>query len=154
MPGRSVRADFRTQIKPGSVVSKLAALRPTNAFRYSLRFLTLFPEWTAGDSCFGNRIGISFGDLFLYYNDQLLKFLDGKAEYEILLFGFNTRDHVTDELAGFADDNRHTRPDTIQGWGILTTVTTMSLYRLRSNRCYLLRLGRRRARYADVVHGQ
>lgn len=110
--------DATTQIKPSLVASKLAALRPGNSFSYSLRelqqssrdvqitdcfstSLVSFP----GSSCFGNRLWTSFGDLYLYYNDQINQFLTGGADYEIPVFLWNFLNDPPQGVMAFADDN-------------------------------------------------
>jgi hypothetical protein len=106
--------DIRTQVKPDTVISKLAALRSSNTFTASLRDLSLVARaseifncfvgtFTGGASCFGNRLGTPFADLFLYYQDHLTQFLTGGADYEIPIFGWNRENPST--TLGFADDN-------------------------------------------------
>jgi hypothetical protein len=57
-------------------------------------------------SCYGQRLfGIAFGDLFLFYNDKLMQYLEGDADYEIPIFAFNTTDELFTCCLGFADDN-------------------------------------------------
>ncbi|HEX6130077.1 MAG TPA: hypothetical protein VF071_13740 [Candidatus Limnocylindria bacterium] len=59
------------------------------------------------DSCFGFRLfNIAFGDLFLYFSDHLLKFLEGDSDYELPLFAFyGAEDLEAGGLLGFADDD-------------------------------------------------
>lgn len=57
-------------------------------------------------SCYGQRLfGIAFGDLFLFYNDQLNQYLEGDADYEIPIFAFNATDELFTCCLGYADDN-------------------------------------------------
>lgn len=59
------------------------------------------------NSCFGNRLfNIAFGDLFLYFTDHLLRFLEGDSDYELPIFAFyGAEDLEAGGLLGFADDN-------------------------------------------------
>ncbi len=59
------------------------------------------------NSCFGSRLfNIAFGDLFLYFTDHLLRFLDGDSDYELPLFAFyGAEDLEAGGLLGFADDD-------------------------------------------------
>jgi hypothetical protein len=59
------------------------------------------------DSCYGFRLfNIAFGDLFLYFTDHLLAFLEGDSDYELPLFAFyGAEDLEAGGLLGFADDN-------------------------------------------------
>jgi hypothetical protein len=73
---------------------------------FSGRAREIYECFLYGPSCYGYRLwGISFGDLFLYHQDQLLRFLEGDAAYEIPVFAYNTPDELTGGLLGFADDN-------------------------------------------------
>jgi hypothetical protein len=58
-------------------------------------------------SCFGSRLfGIAFGDLFLYHDDSLIKYLDGDADYEVPVFAYNDSEFLAaGGLLGFADDD-------------------------------------------------
>lgn len=93
--------------------SNLARLQPLNAFaaqvnRYASdnRTASVFHCFaTDQESCYGNRLfNIAFGDLFLYFNDHLLQYIDNTADYEIPIFTFNTGTSLGG-LLGFADDN-------------------------------------------------
>jgi len=59
------------------------------------------------NSCYGFRLfNIAFGDLFLYFTDHLLKYLEGDSDYELPLFAFyGAEDLEAGGLLGFADDN-------------------------------------------------
>jgi hypothetical protein len=100
-------------IKPAAVIEALGKLQrhveftADNAeFRFDARIRQVIYCFTFGPSCYGNKLdGISFGDLFLYVDSHLLQYLDGEANYEVPVFGFNLPSELTTNLLGFADDN-------------------------------------------------
>jgi hypothetical protein len=100
------------------------------------RALAAYTCFVVDVSCYGNRLfGIAFGDLFLYHDDHLLQYLDGKADYEVPVFAYNTTDALSaGGLLGFADDNwadgtqsyvfGFLSPSTRSaGYGLTTTIT-------------------------------
>ena len=107
-------ADGKAYVDQTLVADELGELQPDNAFSVELddaafttRVAQVYNGFLTGDSAFGNRLfGIGFGDLFLYHQDQLMRFLDGDADYEVPLFAFNLTDELDQSgLLGFADDN-------------------------------------------------
>jgi len=111
------------QMDPGSdgrdyfdlplITGELNELQPLNTFsheitsqRFDARFAKVYGCFYYDVSCFGSRLfGIAFGDLFLYFNDQLTRFLEGDGDYEIPVFAFNATDALFTCCLGFADDN-------------------------------------------------
>lgn len=107
-------SNARLWFKPQFVTGALGGLQRHNTFTadvsdqafdgrpYQTYLCFLFDQ-----SCYGNRLfGIAFGDLFLYHDDHLLKFLEGNGQYEVPVFNYNTPDAIsTGGLLGFADDN-------------------------------------------------
>lgn len=62
--------------------------------------------FAGGDSCYGQRLfNIAFGDLFLYFDDHLLQYIQGDGEYEVPVFAFYSSSDLNPGLLGFADDN-------------------------------------------------
>jgi hypothetical protein len=136
-------------LKPQLVAQKLGQLQPMNTFSADTQpaefksraadvygcFLTSLMG-TLGNSCFGNRLfGIAFGDLFLFHEDQLIRYLNGGADYQVPVFLYNsTSAGSAGGLLGFADDNWSNgtqsfifgflNPDTRSlGYGLTTTAT-------------------------------
>ena len=107
-------ADGQQWVTPDLITQELGELQPLNnlslemnSIAYGARLAQVFGCFTADRSCFGNRLwGIAFGDLFLYFQDHLIQFLEGDGDYEIPIFAFNHTDEVdTGGLLGFSDDN-------------------------------------------------
>ncbi|MCK4899135.1 MAG: hypothetical protein KAS38_10175, partial [Anaerolineales bacterium] len=92
---------------------ELGELQPLNNFsselnsvKFKSRFEKVYGCFYWDISCFGNRLfGIAFGDLFLYFQDQLVRFLEGDGDYEVPIFAFNATDELFTCCLGFADDN-------------------------------------------------
>lgn len=67
------------------------------------------PVWGGfplGHSCFGNRLGgYAGGDLYLYFKNQLRRYVEGDADYEVPVFQFMSTPDDLPDLAGLADDN-------------------------------------------------
>jgi len=77
-----------------------------NSQAFDARFAKVYGCFYHDVSCFGNRLwGIAFGDLFLYFQDTLLQYLEGDADYEVPVFAFNATDELFTCCLGFADDN-------------------------------------------------
>jgi hypothetical protein len=77
-----------------------------NSQPFDARFQQVYECFYFNESCFGNRLfGIAFGDLFLYFQDTLLQYLEGDADYEVPVFAFNATDELFTCCLGFADDN-------------------------------------------------
>jgi hypothetical protein len=99
------------RLQKAMLASNLGRLQPLKSFstevtRYPLtgRIAQVFSCFLYGPSCYGNRLfNISFGDLFLYASDQLMRHLEGDGDYELPIFTFNTT--PGSGLLGFADDN-------------------------------------------------
>lgn len=95
------------------MVEEWEDLKPLNEWSFevdtapfSARFEKVYRCFYIDDSCFGNRLfGIAFADLFLYFNDHIIQFLEGDADYEIPTFAFNASDELFTCCLGFADDN-------------------------------------------------
>ena len=95
------------------LTEEVGELQPLNSFTaqldeasFAARAAGVYVGWLTGVSSFGNRLGgIAFGDLFLYHNDQLPRFLEGDGDYEVPVFAYNLTDQLTPPLFGFADDN-------------------------------------------------
>jgi hypothetical protein len=111
------------QIDPGSdgtdyfdeplIAEELNDLQPLNNYTVEMnsqsfgsRFAKVYNCFYNDVSCFGQRLfGIAFGDLFLYFNDHIINFLEGDADYEIPVFAFNATDELFTCCLGFADDD-------------------------------------------------
>jgi hypothetical protein len=95
------------------LTEELGELQPLNDFGAELnsqpfgsRFAKVYQCFYDDVSCFGNRLfGIAFADLFLYFNDQLMQYLEGDGDYEVPIFAFNATDDLFTCCLGFADDN-------------------------------------------------
>ena len=92
---------------------ELNELQPLNTYSSELnsqefesRFEQVYQCFYDDVSCFGQRLfGIAFGDLFLYFNDHLMNYLEGDGDYEVPVFAFNATDELFTCCLGFADDN-------------------------------------------------
>jgi hypothetical protein len=97
----------------GLLASELNELQPLNTFdvelnsqEFDARFEKVYNCFYDGISCFGNRLfGDAFADLFLYFNDHLVNFLEGDADYEVPIFAFNATDDLFTCCLGYADDD-------------------------------------------------
>lgn len=97
----------------GLIESELNELQPLNSFdveinsqRFDSRFAKVYQCFYDDVSCFGSRLfGIAFGDLFLYFNDHIINFLEGDGDYEVPVFAFNATDDLFTCCLGFADDD-------------------------------------------------
>ena len=95
------------------LAGELNELQPLNTFGVELnsqefdsRFEKVYNCFYDGVSCFGNRLfGDAFADLFLYFNDHLINFLEGDAAYEVPIFAFNATDDLFTCCLGYADDD-------------------------------------------------
>jgi len=95
------------------ITAELGELQPLNSFSAELngvdfdaRFEQVYNCFYDDVSCFGQRLfGIAFGDLYLYFDDHLIQFLEGDADYEVPVFAFNATDELFTCCLGFADDN-------------------------------------------------
>ena len=120
----SIQLDINVyQMDPGSdgtdyfvpelIESELSDLQPLNTFEVELnsqdfdtRFAKVYNCFYFDVSCFGQRLfGIAFADLFLYFSDHLLRFLEGDGDYEVPIFAFNATDELFTCCLGFADDD-------------------------------------------------
>jgi len=92
---------------------ELTDLQPLNTFssemnsqEFGSRFEKVYLCFYNGVSCFGQRLfGDAFADLFLYFNDHLINFLEGDAGYEVPIFAFNATDELFTCCLGYADDD-------------------------------------------------
>jgi hypothetical protein len=127
---------------PSLIASELNDLQPLNTFGVELnsqifnsRFAKVYDCFYLDVSCFGQRLfGIAFGDLFLYFNDHVIQFLEGDADYEVPVFAFNATDDLFTCCLGFADDDWATGTQSfvfafdspsvrdVSGYGFTTTV--------------------------------
>jgi len=127
---------------PGLIENELGELQPLNNFEVELtsqdfdsRFAKVYNCFYFDVSCFGNRLfGIAFADLFLYFNDHLIQFLEGDGDYEVPVFAFNATDDLFTCCLGFADDDWATGTQSfvfafdspsvrdVSGYGFTTTV--------------------------------
>jgi len=97
----------------GLLASELNELQPLNTFDVELnsqefdsRFEKVYNCFYNNISCFGYRLfGDAFADLFLYFNDHLINFLEGDADYEVPIFAFNATDELFTCCLGYADDD-------------------------------------------------
>ncbi|HSM71968.1 MAG TPA: hypothetical protein VK851_10535, partial [Anaerolineales bacterium] len=95
------------------IVAELNDLQPLNNYSaemnsqdFDSRFAKVYECFYWDISCFGQRLfGIAFGDLFLYFNDHIINFLEGDADYEVPVFAFNATDELFTCCLGFADDD-------------------------------------------------
>jgi len=93
--------------------SELNELQPLNTItselnsqQFDSRFEKVYQCFYNDISCFGSRLfGIAFRDLFLYFQDQIIRFLEGDGDYEVPVFAFNATDDLFTCCLGFADDN-------------------------------------------------
>ncbi len=111
--------NVRDYFNPTVLRQEVSELQPLNNFTIEVNdqnfsgrssavfdcFLTSTLPPYADNSCYGNRLGTAFGDLFLYNNDHLLSFLEGDGDYEIPLFIYNTTNERATDFGGYADDN-------------------------------------------------
>ncbi len=106
--------DVAALFDQGLIVDELGELKPDTEFSVELternlagRVEQIYNCFIVDVSCFGFRLfGIAFGDLFLYFNDHILQYLEGDADYELGLFAFyGAEDLEAGGLLGFADDN-------------------------------------------------
>ena len=106
--------DVSALFDQGLIVDELGELKPDTDFSVELternlagKVEQIYNCFIVDVSCFGSRLfGIAFGDLFLYFNDHILQYLDGDADYELGLFAFyGAQDFEAGGLLGFADDN-------------------------------------------------
>jgi hypothetical protein len=106
-----------------------------NSQEFDSRFEKVYLCFYFDVSCFGQRLfGIAFADLFLYFNDHLIQFLEGDADYEIPVFAFNATDELFTCCLGFADDDWATGTQSfvfafdspsvrsVSGYGFTTTI--------------------------------
>lgn len=106
-------ADGTQYFDLGLLTGELNELQPgktytaeLNSQDFDARFAKVYQCFFDDISCFGNRLsGIAFADLFLYFNDHLMQFLEGDADYEVPIFAFNATDELFTCCLGFADDN-------------------------------------------------
>ncbi len=92
---------------------ELYELQPLNSFSSELnsqefksRFEQVYLCFYNDISCFGQKLfGIAFADLYLYFNDHIVQFLEGDADYEVPVFAFNATDDLFTCCLGFADDD-------------------------------------------------
>jgi len=110
-PARSASAAF----SPAAAASIFSALQPFNHFTVRAKDLPFdggaqraYDCHYFDTNCYGNRVpGDEFlGDIYLYFKDHLLQFLNGDADYEIPLFAYSTTDaYANGFLGGSAMDN-------------------------------------------------
>jgi hypothetical protein len=95
------------------ITSELNEVQPLNNYSAELnsqdfrsRFEQVYLCFFNDISCFGDRLfGIAFADLFLYFNDHIVQYLEGDGDYEVPVFAFNATDELFTCCLGFADDN-------------------------------------------------
>lgn len=96
------------------IATELGELKPDNAVsvelnrgRFTNKLQSVYQCFIVDVSCYGARLfRIAFGDLFLFFSDHLLKYLEGDADYEVGVFAFNgAEDLEAQGLLGFADDD-------------------------------------------------
>ncbi len=95
------------------LLSELNEIQPLNTYTAELnsqdfgaRFEKVYLCFFDDISCFGGRLfGIAFADLFLYFNDHLIQYLEGDGDYELPVFAFNATDDLFTCCLGYADDN-------------------------------------------------
>jgi hypothetical protein len=105
--------DGRQFVLPGLVAAELAELQPVNRFAVEVtgqpfvaRAAGVYEAWVNNVPSYGNRPpGDPFANLFFYFGAQLMRFLEGDADYEVPIFAFNTTDALRAGFLGFADDN-------------------------------------------------
>jgi hypothetical protein len=106
--------DAKTYFKPALISQELGELLSHNTVSTQLTDAAFMSKaedvyycFIFGPSCYGKRLfGINFGDLFLYHDDQLIKFLEGDADYEVPVFAYNDIEpFAAGGLLGFADDD-------------------------------------------------
>ena len=127
---------------PSLIAAELNELQPLNNYdvemnsqEFDSRFEKVYLCFYFDVSCFGQRLfGIAFADLFLYFNDHLIQFLEGDADYEIPVFAFNATDELFTCCLGFADDDWATGTQSfvfafdspsvrsVSGYGFTTTI--------------------------------
>lgn len=127
---------------PGLIADELNELQPLNTFdvemnsqRFDSRFAKVYNCFYFDVSCFGNKMfGIAFADLFLYFNDHIIQFLEGDGDYEVPVFAFNATDELFTCCLGYADDDWSTGTQSFvfafdspgvrdfSGYGFTTTV--------------------------------
>lgn len=106
-------SDGLDYIDSALIAAELNELQPLNTYEVELnsqefdsRFEKVYNCFYFDVSCFGQRLfGIAFADLFLYFNDHLIQFLEGDGDYEIPIFAFNATDELFTCCLGFADDD-------------------------------------------------
>jgi hypothetical protein len=77
-----------------------------NSIEFGPHFDKVYQCFYDYESCFGNRMfGVAIADLFLYFSDHLMQFLEGDGDYEIPVFAFNVPDELQSWVLGFADGN-------------------------------------------------
>ena len=95
------------------IADELNELKPLNTFDVELnsqdfdsRFAKVYNCFYTDVSCYGQRLfGIAFGDLFLYFNDHIIQFLEGDADYEVPVFAFNATDELFTGYLGYSGDD-------------------------------------------------
>ena len=95
------------------IIQELGELQPLNNFSTELNslefgspFVRVYSCFYWDISCFGKRLfGIAFADLYLFFSDHLVQYLEGDADYEVPVFAFNATDELFTCCLGFADDN-------------------------------------------------
>lgn len=124
------------------IAAELNDLQPLNNYtvemnsqKFDSRFAKVYNCFYNDVSCFGQRLfGIAFGDLYLYFQDHIINFLEGDADYEVPVFAFNATDELFTCCLGFADDDWATGTQSfvfafdspsvrdVSGYGFTTTV--------------------------------
>lgn len=106
-------SDGTTYFDEALIAAELNDLQPLNNYSVEMnsqsfksRFAKVYECFYWDVSCFGNKLfGIAFGDLFLYFNDHKINFLEGDGDYEVPVFAFNATDDLFTCCLGFADDD-------------------------------------------------
>jgi hypothetical protein len=110
----SLTGNALAHFSPPVAGSILSALQPFNHFTVRTTDLPFDGEAKRaydcnyfGTNCYGNRFPGNqfFGDMYLYFNDHLLQFISGDADYEIPVFAFLTSDDYANGFEGGATIN-------------------------------------------------
>ena len=66
--------------------------------------LAMFDPYVVLPSIYGGRVNNAAADLYFYFHDHILSYVDGSAPYEIPAFLFDTTEADTTNLLGYADE--------------------------------------------------
>ncbi|WP_052351747.1 hypothetical protein [Deinococcus pimensis] len=104
--------DATTLIKQKLLLQELGELQPNTNFSAEVtslpfegRAADVYLCYLSGHSCYGGSISkTGYGDLFKVHQTQLMRFLEGDADYEVPIFAYHTGD-LDIPFLGLADDN-------------------------------------------------